>query len=91
MALDVATPVDFTDPDHSFLDNLPQPYRLIVGVLDAEVSILSRRALHRSHRSRPARMCCTASRASDRRQALREVEGCARDNTLTLRGPDGMG
>ena len=56
MALDVASPVDFTDPDHSFLDSLPQPYRLIVGVLDAEVrvhaSIFSRRALYRSHISR---------------------------------------
>lgn len=37
MALDVAPPTDFTDPDTSFLDNLPQPYRLIVGVLDTEV------------------------------------------------------
>lgn len=36
-ALDVAAPADFTDPDRSFLDNLPQPYRLIVSVLDTEV------------------------------------------------------
>lgn len=37
IALDVGPPADFTDPDRSFLDNLPQPYRLIVSVLDTEV------------------------------------------------------
>lgn len=37
LALDVAPPSDFTDPDISFLDRLPQPYRLIVDVLDIEV------------------------------------------------------
>ena len=37
VALDVAAPGDFTDPDQSFLDNLPQPYRLIVSVLETEV------------------------------------------------------
>ncbi|CAM9626535.1 unnamed protein product [Ectocarpus fasciculatus] len=37
IALDVGPPADFTDPDRSFLDNLPQPYRLIVSVLDTEI------------------------------------------------------
>lgn len=37
VALDVGAPADFTDPDRSFVDDLPQPYRLIVGVLDTEV------------------------------------------------------
>eukprot|EP00903_Cladosiphon_okamuranus_P012443 g11654.t1 len=37
VALDVAAPVDFTDPEQSFLDNLPQPYRLIVSVLETEI------------------------------------------------------
>lgn len=39
VALDVAAPADLTDPDRSFLDKLPQPYRLIVSVLDTEVHI----------------------------------------------------
>ncbi|CBJ32465.1 hypothetical protein Esi_0341_0015 [Ectocarpus siliculosus] len=37
IALDVGPPADFTDPDRSFLDNLPQPYRLIVSVLETEI------------------------------------------------------
>lgn len=36
-ALDVAPPEDLSDPDRYFLDQLPQPYRLIVNVLEAEV------------------------------------------------------
>lgn len=50
VALDVAAPVDFTDPDRSFLDNLPQPYRLIVSVLETEVgkhNMASVASLHR--------------------------------------------
>lgn len=39
VALDVVAPADLTDPDSSFLDKLPQPYRLIVSVLDTEVHI----------------------------------------------------
>lgn len=38
-ALDVAAPADFSDPDRAFLDSLPQPYRLIVNVLDTEVRL----------------------------------------------------
>lgn len=36
-ALDVAAPADYSDPERAFLDSLPQPYRLIVSVLDTEV------------------------------------------------------
>lgn len=49
MALDVAPPTDFTDPDISFVDRLPQPYRLIVDVLDIEVG----EPRHSRHRHEP--------------------------------------
>ncbi|CAM9190079.1 unnamed protein product, partial [Sphacelaria rigidula] len=35
-ALDVTQPEDFADPDRCFIDQLPQPYRLIVHLLETE-------------------------------------------------------
>lgn len=48
IALDVGPPADFTDPDRSFLDNLPQPYRLIVSVLETEVFSATNSTTNRS-------------------------------------------
>lgn len=53
VALDVAAPADYVDPDRSFLDHLPQPYRLIVSVLDAEVGEIPQRLCLIHHHRAP--------------------------------------